>query len=189
MNTTLEQPTAYTSKESIPLPTNEELMTQFAPQFNLNVSRMFAGTDDMVPGVSAMTKAVFTAKGVDPKLREMVVLRVAKKLNCPYEWQANIVMAKNVGCTQAEIDAMSSDGPVSDVSPAITLICTATDELTLSGTLSDDTLTQLRQSYDDTTCRKLILVISWFNLLSRFLNACRVPLETTDKIGSGTSPI
>jgi hypothetical protein len=29
----------------------------------------------------------------------------------------------------------------------------------------------------------------WFNLLSRFLNGCRVPLETTDKIGTGTSPL
>jgi hypothetical protein len=32
-------------------------------------------------------------------------------------------------------------------------------------------------------------MIAWFNLLSRFLNGCRVPLETTDKIGAGTSPL
>ena len=28
-------------------------------------------------------------------------------------------------------------------------------------------------------------MVLWFNLLSRFLNGCRVPLETTDKIGTG----
>ena len=27
-------------------------------------------------------------------------------------------------------------------------------------------------------------MVLWFNLLSRFLNGCRVPLETTDKIGT-----
>ena len=32
-------------------------------------------------------------------------------------------------------------------------------------------------------------MVLWFNLLSRFLNGCRVPLETTDKIGTGTSPL
>ena len=58
-------------------------MKQFAPQINLNVSRMFAGTDDMVFGVAALTQAVFSAKGIDPKMREMIILRVAKKLNCP----------------------------------------------------------------------------------------------------------
>ena len=30
-------------------------------------------------------------------------------------------------------------------------------------------------------------MVLWFNLLSRFLNGCRVPLETTHKIGTGTS--
>jgi hypothetical protein len=34
-----------------------------------------------------------------------------------------------------------------------------------------------------------VLLIAWFNLLSRFLNGCRVPLETTDKIGHRTAPI
>ena len=32
-------------------------------------------------------------------------------------------------------------------------------------------------------------MVLWFNLLSRFLNGCRVPLETTDKIETGTSPL
>jgi hypothetical protein len=36
---------------------------------------------------------------------------------------------------------------------------------------------------------EVVLMIAWFNLLSRFLNGCRVPLETTDKIGAGTSPL
>jgi|GEM_PF-4172255 len=32
-----------------------------------------------------------------------------------------------------------------------------------------------------------ILFIAWFNLLARFLNGYRVPLETGDKLGSRTS--
>ena len=56
-------------------------------------------------------------------------------------------------------------------------------------TLRDETLRQLLDRYGDVISRKLILMIAWFNLLSRFLNGCRVPLETTDKIGAGTSPL
>jgi hypothetical protein len=47
----------------------------------------------------------------------------------------------------------------------------------------------LLQRYDQTLCRKYVLMIAWFNLLPRFVNGCRVPLETTDKIGSKTSPL
>jgi hypothetical protein len=31
--------------------------------------------------------------------------------------------------------------------------------------------------------------LGWFNMLSLFLNGCRVPLETTDKIGTRTAPL
>jgi hypothetical protein len=37
--------------------------------------------------------------------------------------------------------------------------------------------------------RKIILIISWFNLLSCFINGCRVPLETSDKIGNESAPV
>ena len=37
--------------------------------------------------------------------------------------------------------------------------------------------------------RKYIVTISWFSVLSLFLNVTRTPLETTDKIGSRTSPL
>ena len=40
------------------------------------VMKMFAGTDDMYPAVVGFIKAVFEAQGVNPKLREMIVLRV-----------------------------------------------------------------------------------------------------------------
>jgi hypothetical protein len=65
----------------------------------------------------------------------------------------------------------------------------ATDELTTTGTLTDQTLQALLDRYGAVVSRKLVLIIAWFNLLSRFLNGCRVPMETSDKLGSRTSPL
>ena len=97
-------------------------------------------------------------------------------------------MAKNVGLSAAEIDAA-----------ATTVRCPASTpnnpglqsdrELSTGGTLRDETLRELLDQYGETISRKIVLMIAWFNLLSRFLNGCRVPLETTDKIGTGTSPL
>ena len=119
----------------------------------------------------------------------MIILRAAKVLESPYEWQANTQMAKNVGLSAKEIEAAASDGPVVDINPEYVLVCKATDELSTGSTLRDETLRELLDKYGDTIARKLVLMIAWFNLLSRFLNGCRVPLETTDKIGTGTSPL
>ena len=98
-------------------------------------------------------------------------------------------MAANAGLSRAEIEAVASDDPVSGIDPDYVRICATTDELSLTGTLRDETLRDLLDRYGDTTCRKIVLLIEWFNLLSRFLNGCRVPLEMTDKIGARTSPL
>jgi hypothetical protein len=89
----------------------------------------------------------------------------------------------------AEIDAAATDGPVSGISPEYVLVCKATDELSKTGTLRDETLRELLDRYGETISRKVVLMIGWFNMLSLFLNGCRVPLETTDKVGTRTSPL
>ena len=98
-------------------------------------------------------------------------------------------MASNAGLTDAEIEATTSDGPVSGVAPDYVLICTATDEMLRTGTLTDNTLNTMLDTFGPVVTRKYIVTISWFSMLSLFPNATRTPLETTDKIGSRTSPL
>ena len=189
----MSHPTHYASQVAIPLPPDDEIRRvvgdSYDPDKALNIITMFAGTEDLFDATTGLVKAIFRAKGIDPKTREMIILLAAKVLNVPYEWQANEKMAANAGLTPAQIAAAATDGPVAGVDPEFVLICAATDELSLIGTLRDETLRQLLDRYGDTICRKIVLMIAWFNLLSRFLNGCRVPLETTDKIGARTSPL
>jgi alkylhydroperoxidase family enzyme len=186
-------PTAYTSTVAIPLPSEQAVQQimgkSYDPERTLNVLKMFAGTEDLFEATIGIVKAMFQAKGIDPRTREMIILRAAKVLNAPYAAQANVQMAKNAGLSSAEIDAAATDGPVSGINPEYVLVCKATDELSKSGTLRDETLRELLDRYGETISRKIVLMIGWFNMLSLFLNGCRVPLETTDKVGTRTSPL
>jgi alkylhydroperoxidase family enzyme len=189
----MTKPAQSTSKVSIPLPSDEAVRRimgkSYSPEKTLNVIKMFAGTEDMFEATIGLVEAIFKAEGIEPKTREMIILRAAKVLDAPYEWQANTQMARNIGLSSKEIDAAATDGPVTGINPEYVLVCQATDELSKTGTLRDETLSELLDKYGDTISRKIVLMIAWFNLLSRFLNGCRVPLETTDKIGTGTSPL
>ncbi|MBE7212206.1 MAG: carboxymuconolactone decarboxylase family protein [Gluconacetobacter diazotrophicus] len=189
----MSYPRAYRSAVTIPLPDDDTIRAvigeSYDPDTALNVVKMFAGTEDMFPAVIGLVKAVFTAAGIDPKLRQMIILRAAKVLDAPYEWQANVPMSLNNGLTRDEVDAAAGDGPVEGVTADHVLACRATDEMCRNGTLTDGTLQALRDRFGDVAARKLVLIIAWFNLLSLFLNGCRVPLETTDKIGGKTSPL
>jgi 4-carboxymuconolactone decarboxylase len=177
----------------VPLPTDRELSSRtaeiLASHPPINVLRMFALTGDMLPAVLAMVGAVFKAEGIAPRLREIMVLRCAHLLNAPYERQANLVMARNVGLSAEEIEAIGKDGRVRGLDAEGTLICQAADELTEFATLTDATLKALIDRYGRNVAAKLILAVGWFNLLSRFLNGTRVPLETGNAYEGRTSPI
>jgi alkylhydroperoxidase/carboxymuconolactone decarboxylase family protein YurZ len=193
MEPNMYRPNPLPSQITIPLPSDEEagriIGDSYDPKMTLNVIKMMAGTEDMYPPTVAFIKAMFQAEGIDPRTREMIMLRAAKVLNSPYEWQANVVLGKNAGLTDEEIEAAACDGPVSGIRPDYVLVCKATDELSRTATLTDSTVAKLLDRYGEVISRKLILIISWFNLLSRFLNGCRVPLEITDKLGGNISPL
>jgi alkylhydroperoxidase family enzyme len=86
-------PSQYSSKLSIPLPSEETVSKligeAYDPTKTLNVIKMFAGTGDMFPATIGFVKALFHTAGIDPKTREIIALRSAKVLNSRYEWQAN----------------------------------------------------------------------------------------------------
>ena len=186
-------PTPYNYLVSIPLPADDKIRevlgASYDPAKALNVVKMFAGCEDMCPATLGLVKAVFAAEGVDPRIRQTIILRATTVLNVPYEWQANVPMSRNNGLTEAEIDHIGPPGSVVGLSPECALICTATDEMSTTGTLTDPTLRALLESHGDAITRKLVLMIAWFNLLSLFLNGCRVPMEVTDKIGPKKSPL
>src|SRR5262249_41612911 len=122
---------------TIPLPTDAELSADavaiLAQNPPINVLRMFAGTQEMFPALIGMVRAVFYSDDIAPKLREVIVLRCAHLLDCPYEWQANVVMARNAGLPDAEIAELRTEQPLAQSAPAMRLISQATDELTRTG--------------------------------------------------------
>ena len=186
-------PTPYAYDVVVPPPSDEEvrkvLGDDYDPAKALNVVKMFAGTQDMCHASLGLVRAVFAAEGIDPKLRQAIILRAATVLNVPYEWQANVPMSRNNGLSDDEIARIGESGPVQGVPDATLLVCTATDELYRGGTLTDATLQRLLDAHGETATRKIVLMIAWFSLLSLFLNGCRVPMETMDKIGTMTSPL
>ena len=186
-------PNPYSSRVSIPLPPDDEvrmvLGEDYDPAKALNVVKMFAGTGDMCAATLGLVRAIFATEGIDPKLRQAIILRAAAVLDAPYEWQANVPMSRNNGLSDAEIERIGTPGPVSGIPQDRALICTATDEMCSDGSLSDETLGQLLDAHGNTNTRKLVLMIAWFNLLSLFLNGCRVPMETVDKIGPKKSAL
>ena len=80
----MAKPAHYTSKVAIPLPSDEAVRrimgNSYNPAKTLNVIKMFAGTEDLYEATVGLVKAIFQTQGIDPRIREMIILRASAVL-------------------------------------------------------------------------------------------------------------
>ena len=177
---------------AIPLPSEAAVSQWLGPSYDasrtLDAVRILAGAGDLAGPAIHLMQAVFKSSAVDAKTRELMILRTAKAVGCEYAQRAGAAIAANTGLTAEEVAAAMGDAYAGALTPEYMLLCQVTDELSIGGSLSDATLSALLARYDGETCRKLILMVCWFNLVNRFENGCRIPFESSDKLATMTSP-
>lgn len=164
----------------IPLPTDEELEPRqreiLASLPPLNVFRMVAGARRAVRPFLGLGAAVLNGP-LDARRREIAVLRVAHATDAQYEWIQHEQLGRGVGVTDAEIEAIRTEEPVSSLGEESNLICRVADEVSRDVRLSDAALEQIVGRYGPREASELILLVSYYNMVSRFLESTRVELE------------
>jgi 4-carboxymuconolactone decarboxylase len=121
--------------------------------------------------------AVLRPEIIDPKLRELAILRVGNLLQSEYEFTKHVVIGKGVGVTDDQINELSkweSSKKFSDIERAVLQY---TDEMTLKVKVSDATFANLKRFFDDAAIVKLTVTIGYYGMVSRALVALQIELE------------
>jgi AhpD family alkylhydroperoxidase len=164
----------------ISLPTDEELTPEhralLARLPPLNVFRMVAGAPAALRPFMALGSAVLST-ALDARRREIAVLRVAHVTNARYEWVQHEQLARNSGVSDSEIAAVGTEQPVTSLDEECNLICRVADEISREVRLSDEALEQIIGRYGPREASELVLLVSYYNMVSRFLESTRVEVE------------
>ncbi|HUA10677.1 MAG TPA: carboxymuconolactone decarboxylase family protein [Solirubrobacteraceae bacterium] len=164
----------------IPLPTDEELGERqrevLAAVPPLNVFRMLAGTRWGLKPFLQLGRAVLTS-ALDARRREIVVLRVAHATGAEYERHQHERLARASGVNDAEITAIAADATVVALDEEANFLCRVADEISRDVRLSDEALQELVERYGAREAAEVILLVSYYNMVSRVLESTRVPLE------------
>jgi alkylhydroperoxidase family enzyme len=115
----------------------------------------------------------------DPRKREIAVLRVAQMTHSVYEWTHHVAVGKHFKISDEEIEIIRTEEPVTSLDEEGNLLCRVADEISRDVRLSDDALAKVLERYGAQGATELILCVSYFNFLSRFLESTRVELEHT----------
>ena len=169
------------NKVAVPLPNDASLAPdirqRLAQMPHLNNLRMFANVPHCFLSITSLIDQLFHAGTIDPTLREYMYLRIAIKYGLYYEYRHNLLFSEQLGMTDAEIAALRSDGPVDQLGPDGNLVCAAAEEITERLSAGDETLAALLDRFGTEGACEIILLVSWFNLLIRYVESTRVPYE------------
>jgi len=167
-------------KVSIPLPDIEVLpsgIKETVEAIPLNVFLMVANAPASFMTFAGFARSILLESMLDPQKREIAVLRVARVTNANYEWTHHVALAKQYGVTDEQIEKIKTEDPVTSLGNDCNLLCRVADEISRNIRLSDEALAQILDLYGIRGATELILCVSYFNMVSRFLESTRVPLE------------
>jgi 4-carboxymuconolactone decarboxylase len=104
---------------------------------------------------------------LEPRLRELAVLRVAHLSACAYEWDEHVAIGQGAGLSLADIDALQRGEAANGVDR---LVLTAVDELVEQTKMSDATWAALGQHLDKRQLMDFVFTVGGYHLLAMALN-------------------
>ncbi|MCK9900400.1 carboxymuconolactone decarboxylase [Parafrankia colletiae] len=109
--------------------------------------------------------------------RELVVLRVAARRRCDYEWAQHVVLGEDAGLSAEEISRIAEGpGAAEWTSPDRTML-RAVDELLDQAEVSPDTWRALAEFFDDHQLMDLVFTVGTYELVAMALRSFGVEPE------------
>jgi alkylhydroperoxidase family enzyme len=164
----------------IPFPERESLSpdTQraLASLPDLGIFRLLSLADDAFPKFIALTGGLWTNAELSPRRRELVILLVARLLNCEYEWFQHIEVARICEISDDEIAAIDALelASFSDDEQAILQLAQITLE---RGRPSDEQLAAARAALSDREVVELQLVVAIYSGLAAVMAGLDLELD------------
>ena len=114
---------------------------------------------------------------LSPRDRELAILRIGFLCRSGYEFNQHVVIGKQAGITDAEIERLKIGPAAEGWSDAERALLTATDELRRDAFVTDATWTELNKHYDTQALMDLVFAVGQYNLVSMVLNTFGVQLD------------
>ena len=145
----------------------------------LNLFRMLAHSPPVLNGFAKLDDSLLQDAALAPRLRELAIVRVGILAGASYEVDKHTAIARAVGVSDAELDALHSNNPRDALGDTERAVVELTDELFGAVRASDDALARVRRHLDDRQLVELVVTIGYYGLVCRVLETLGVDHEAT----------
>ncbi|MEP7209364.1 MAG: carboxymuconolactone decarboxylase family protein [Alphaproteobacteria bacterium] len=151
-----------------------------ASRGDLNIYKTLAWHPDLYNRWSPLGQFILNGSSIQPRHREMAMLRMGWLCQAEYEWAQHARIAQGApGLTKTDIHAIAEGPGAKSWSALDAAVLTMTDELRYDAIISDKTWTALRAGYSDQQIMELLFTAAQYQLVSMALNTLGVQDEPT----------
>lgn len=145
----------------------------------LDVLRLIANAPNVFEEWAQMAGQLFESPTFTPRMREVIILRVAHLQDSPYELAQHVVFAQRAGLTDRQIDALQNraDLDAAGFSGDERLVIATVTELCTSRRLSDDSFGKAHALLGDEALTELLMIVSCYYGLALVLNAVNLDID------------
>ena len=148
----------------------------------LNIFRMLANADSAFPPFLGFGGAVLQSLELDQILRELVILQVAKQTNAEYEWVQHEAIARAVGATDGQVEAVRSGDLDSDAfAPEAQALLKLTEQFVATERADDETFAAAREHFPPRQIVEAMLTAGEYLMLAKVMT--HLDLEMDDAVG------
>lgn len=143
----------------------------------LNLFRMLAHSPPVLAGFAKLGGALLQDSTLDPRYREMAIVRVGLLAGASYEVDKHRVIAGTVGVTDAELGSLRPGASRDALDERARAVVELTDELVANARASDQALSRVRRFLDDRDLVELVVTVGYYGLVCRVLETFDVDAE------------
>ena len=148
-----------------------------------NIFNMMAHAETCVKPMMKLGGTLLGKLELDPKLRELCLLHAVKLVGGEYEWVQHVPIARDLGCTDAQIAALGKgDDSATCFDAREKAALRFTREVVVDVRASDAALSDARKHLSEREIVELILMAGFYTTLARLTETLGV--ETEAPMGS-----
>jgi alkylhydroperoxidase family enzyme len=148
-----------------------------------NIFNMMAHAETCVKPMMKLGGTLLGKLQLDPKLRELCLLHAVKLVGGEYEWVQHVPIARDLGCSEAQIAALSKgDDGAACFDAREKAALRFTREVVVDVRASDAALSDARKHLTEREIVELILMAGFYTTLARLTETLGV--ETEAPMGS-----
>jgi alkylhydroperoxidase family enzyme len=139
----------------------------------LNLYRALAHSPNVLHNFTRLGNSLLSRAELSPRLRELVILRIARLTGSEYEWAQHCPVALEVGVTHEQTEAISHWNDSTKFSDEERAVLQYADEVAQNIEVKDETFKNIQQYLNEQCIVELTASIGYWGMVARFL----VPLQ------------